>query len=153
MAEGKLDLIFWGYVSNVLLSLLKPYKQGTLLELTNEDKEIIKKSEGFLDAILVGCKTVEEPHMLSFRNSSREVPSATALGLAIEIFSTMLIPAPNNLGEFKKKLNNYRKLLEKLRASKSILPEDSGLVDEVSRFFKGLGNKADQVGYESTYSL
>lgn len=72
MAEGKLDLIFWGYVSNVLLSLLKPYKQGTLLELTNEDKEIIKKSEGFLDAILVGCKTVEEPHMLSFRNSSRK---------------------------------------------------------------------------------
>jgi len=153
MPQRKLDLSFWGYVANVLLSFLKPYKEGSKFELTGEDIEIIKQSEGFLDSILKGCDTVESPQMLSFSNSSREVPSATALSLAIEIFSTMVIPVPSNLKEFKKKLNEYRNILAKLRESKKFTQEDSQIADEVTSFFKVLGNKADQENYELTYSF
>jgi len=153
MPQRKLDLSFWGYVANVLLSLLKPYKQGSKLELTGEDIEIIKQSEGFLDSILEGCDTIESPQMLSFSNSSRDVPSASALSLAIEIFSTMVIPVPDNLQELKKKLNEYRDVLKKLRESKKYKQEDSKIADEVTSFFNVLGNKADQENYELTYSF
>lgn len=153
MPQRKFDLSFWGYVANVLLSLLKPYKQGSKLELTGEDIEIIKKSEGFLDSILKGCDTIESPQMLSFANSSREVPSATALSLAIEIFSAMVVPVPDSLKEFKNKLSEYRDVLAKLRESKKFTQEDSQIADEVTSFFKVLGNKADRENYELAYSF
>jgi len=153
MPQRNLDLSFWGYIANVLLSLLKPYKEGSKFKLTGEDIEIINQSEGFLDSILKGCDVVESPETLSFSNSSREVPSATALSLAVEIFSTMVIPVPSNLKEFKKKLNEYRNILAKLRESKKFTQEDSPIADEVTSFFKVLGNKADQENYELTYSF
>lgn len=153
MPQRKMDLSFWGYIANVLLSLLKPYKKGSKLKLTGEDIEIIKQSEGFLGSILKGCDTIESPQMLSFSNSSREVPSATALSLATEIFSTMVIPVPDSLEELKKKLNEYRNVLEKLRESEKFAQKDSQIADEVTSFFKVLGNKADQENYELTYSF
>ncbi len=153
MSQRKMDLLFWGYIANVLLSLLKPYKKGSKLKLTGEDIEIIKQSEGFLDSILKGCNTIESPQMLSFSNSSGKVPYASALSLAAEIFSTMAIPIPESLEELKKKLSEYRNVLAKLRESEEFAKKDSLAADEVTSFFKILGNKADQENYELTYSF
>jgi len=153
MPQRKFDLLFWGYVANVLHSLLKPYGQGSHIELSDEDKKIIKESERFLDSILKGCDAISSPAKLSFTHSHTEVPSATALGLAIEIFSSMTIQVPNSLEEFRKKLSNYRDILENLRNSQPLVQSDSPVAEEVTSFFKALGNKADKESYEATYSL
>jgi hypothetical protein len=153
MPQRKFDLLFWGYVASVLHSLLKPYKQGAAVQLTDEDKEIVERSEKLLDSMLKGCDIVDSLGKLSFTHSHSEVPSATALNLAIEIFSAMAAPVPQNPDEFREKLSNYRKILENLRKSQPIVESDSPVAEEVTSFFKALSNKADQESYEATYSL
>lgn len=153
MPQRKFDLLFWGYVASVLHSLLKPYKQGSRIELTDEEKEIIKQSEKLLDSMLKGCDTIGALDKLSLSHSHTEVPSATALSLAIEIFSAMAVQAPENIDAFRKKLSNYRNILENFRDSRPIADSDSPVVEEVTSFFKTLSNKADQESYEATYSL
>jgi len=152
MAKRKLDLLFWGYVANVINSMLKPYREGKEIKLSSEDKEIIKQSERFLGSILKGCDIISSPNRLSFSNSHEEVPYVTALNLAIEIFSSMAVLVPNDLGEFKKKLNNYQEVMTALRTSQDMSGHDPDIVDEVISFFGVLGNKADQVSYEETFS-
>lgn len=153
MSQRKIDLLFWGYIANLLQSLLKPYLSGSSFALTADDREIIEQSEKFLDSILKGCDTVNSPGALSFTPTHLEVPSATALHFALEIFSSMSIAFPNNLEEFRQKLSNYRSVLEKLKTSQPVVNDESLVAEEVSSFFKAMSDKADRELYESTYSL
>ena len=153
MPQRKLDLLFWGYIATVLHSLLKPYQEGRSVLLNEEDKETIRQSERLLDSILKGCDTIDSPGKLSFAHETTELPSATALSLAIDIFLAMAVEIPDDLEGFKKKLNDYRSILENLRNSRPLQQSDIVPAQEVSAFFKTLGNKADQESYEAAYSF
>ncbi len=153
MAQRKIDLLFWGYVADALHALLKPYMKGISLQLTPEDKNIVEQSQRFLNSILTGFDTINSPERFSFAHAYTRISTATALALAIEIFSVMSVTIPNDLDEFKKRLNSYREILENLKDSKPITNSDMESVAEVASFFKALGDKADQQAYESTYSV
>lgn len=153
MPQRKLDLLFWGYIATVSHSLLKPYQEGRPVLLKDKDRETVKQSERLLDSILKGCDTIDSPGKFSFAHEATELPSATALSLAIDIFLAMAVEIPNDLEAFKKKLSNYRTVLENLRNSRPLPQGDTAVAQEVAAFFKTLGNKADQESYEAAYSF
>ena len=153
MPQRKLDLLFWGYIATVLHSLLKPYQEGQPVLLRHEDMETIRQSERLLESVLKGCDTIDSPGEFSFVHGTTELPSVTALRLAIDIFLAMAVEIPNDLEAFKKKLSNYRSVLENLRNSRPLAQGDTGVAQEVAAFFKTLGNKADQESYEAAYSF
>ena len=153
MVQRNLDLLFWGYIANVLHSLLKPYKQGKAVNITDEDRQIIEQAKKLLDSMIKGCDSVTSLGNLSFTHSHTELPSVTALNLAVEIFLAMAVTIPNELEGFRTKLNTYQDILEKVKTSKAISSRESNIADEVTDFFRVLGNKADQASYETAYSL
>jgi len=153
MAQRKIDLLFWGYIASVLQSMLRPYIKGSTLLLTTEENEVIEHSKRFINSMLRGCETINTPGALSLTQTYNDVPPATALNLALHIFSSMTIEFPENLDSLKEKLSNYRKILEKVKASQPINRDELAVAEEVSSFFQSLSDKADQESYESVYSL
>lgn len=154
MVQRKLDLLFWGYIASVLHSVLKPYyEKGMYPTLSSEDRKIIDQSKGLLDSMLEGCDAIFSLDKLSFTDSHTKLPSATALNLAIEIFSSMVVPIPNDIDELKNKLKEYRRILEKLETSAPMVNNEPLIAQETASFFKVLGDKADQESYETAYSL
>lgn len=153
MVQRKLDLLFWGYIANVLHSVLKPYEKGMNVALSTEDQKVIKQSKGLLDSMLKGCDAIVSFDKLSFTDSHTQLPSATALSLAIEIFSSMVVPVPNDIDALKNKLQEYRRILEKLETSAPMVNSEPLIAQEAASFFKVLGDKADQESYETAYSL
>lgn len=135
------DLLYLGYLANIINSVLGPYMKGTEIELSEEEISFIEMGKKFLESVLLGCEVIDHPENFFVKRGDFIIGPCSSLNLALEVLIETRSDCPRDYNELKEVFGDYIKVLSYLRDGET-LPQnlkDKGL-GAVS-FFGGIEQK------------
>lgn len=138
-----------GYLAANTSSLLLPILKGREIDLSLDDREVLRQQADFFDAAVNGWASFDEPSLLFQRPEDSFVRPAGALETAAEIYSTVHGGPLGNPEQFKAELQTFRDILRRIAKGNKLKSGELATARNLSSFLEALINRARSAIHKS----
>ena len=131
---------YLGYLASNVRALLLPRTAGKPLQLASRDLQYLNKGRQFFESAVAGCASYSEPHRLFSVREHNVPPAATALRIAVDVYTDIHATPPLSLQDLSDTLKEYLAVIDEVQAER--VPKKPDLQAGLARFLDALVQRA-----------
>lgn len=133
---------YLGYIASNLRSVLVPLQSKATIHLTPRDHDYLIQAKKFFESAIAGCSSYSQPELLMSVKDRNVPPAASALRIAVEVYTQVHATPPANLQDFADTLRHYNDILDQIGETEFVPEGKEALVTNLNRFLEGISQKA-----------
>jgi hypothetical protein len=133
---------YLGYLASNVRSVLIPLEAESTIRLSPRDQKYVLQGKKFFESAIAGCSSYSRPEQLFSIKDRNVPPAASALRIAVDVYSRIHATPPSNLEDLGETLAKYVEILDEIREKQFVPTQYKSVVQDLNRFLQAIVQKA-----------